>query len=33
MRKVEMKILKIGPGDQAILSSKGRLLNRVILTT
>jgi hypothetical protein len=33
MRKVEMKILKIGPGDRAILSSENRLLNRVILTT
>jgi hypothetical protein len=28
-----MKILKNGPGDQAMLSSKNRLLNRVILTT
>jgi hypothetical protein len=33
MQKVEMKILKIDPGDQAILSSENRLLNRVILTT
>jgi hypothetical protein len=33
MRKVEMKILKIGHGDQAILSLENRLLNRVILTT
>jgi hypothetical protein len=28
-----MKILKIGPGDQAMLSSENRLLNKVILTT
>jgi hypothetical protein len=27
------KILKTDPGDQAILSSKSQLLNRVILTT
>ena len=33
MWRVEMKILKIGPGDQAMLSSENRLLNRVILTT
>jgi hypothetical protein len=33
MWKVGMKILKIGPGDQAMLSSENRLLNRVILTT
>jgi hypothetical protein len=32
MWKVETKILKIGPGDQAILSSENRLLNRVILS-
>jgi hypothetical protein len=31
--KAETKILKIGPGNQAILSSENRLLNRVILTT
>jgi hypothetical protein len=31
--KAGMKILKIGPGDQAMLSSENRLLNRVILTT
>jgi hypothetical protein len=33
MWKVEMKILKIGPGDQTMLSLENRLLNRVILTT
>jgi hypothetical protein len=30
--RVETKIPKIGPGDQAILSSGNRLLNRVTLT-
>jgi hypothetical protein len=30
--KVGMKILRIGPGGQVILSSKSRLSNRVILT-
>jgi hypothetical protein len=33
MWRVEMKILKIGPSGQAILSSENQLLNRVILTT
>jgi hypothetical protein len=31
--KAETKILKTGRGDQAILSSENRLLNRVILIT
>jgi hypothetical protein len=30
--RVEMKILKIGPGDQAIPSSENRPLNKAILT-
>ena len=33
MWKVGMKILKIGPGGQAIQSSENQRLNRVILTT
>jgi hypothetical protein len=33
MWKVGMKILKIGPGDQAMLSSENQPLNRVILRT
>jgi hypothetical protein len=33
MWKVGMKILKIDPGDQAMLSLENRLLNKVILTT
>jgi hypothetical protein len=33
MWKVEMKILKTGPSDQAILSLENRQLNRVILST
>jgi hypothetical protein len=33
MWEVGMKIPKIGPGDQAMLSSENQLLNRVILTT
>jgi hypothetical protein len=33
MWKVGMKILKIGPSDQAMLSSESRPLNRVILRT
>jgi hypothetical protein len=32
MRRVEMKIMKIGPSDQAMPSSANQLLNRVILT-
>jgi hypothetical protein len=33
MWKVEMKILKISPGDQAMMSSENQPLNRVILRT
>jgi hypothetical protein len=33
MWKVGMKILRIGPSGQAILSSENRPLNRVILKT
>jgi hypothetical protein len=33
MWKVGMKILKIGPGGQAMLSSENQPLNRVILRT
>jgi hypothetical protein len=33
MWKVGMKILKIGPSDQAILSSENQPLNKVILRT
>jgi hypothetical protein len=33
MWKVGMKILKIGPGGQVMLSSESRPLNRVILRT